>query len=74
MYRIFTILSAMFFSVCVFAQTINVRDLQGLKQDSIHKKILSNADYLVVYDYQCVPNPQTPTGKQKGLTFLQISI
>ena len=73
MYRILTILSAMFFSVCVFAQTVNIRDLQGLKQDSIHKKILSNADYLVVYDYQCVPNPQNPTGKQKGLTFLQIS-
>lgn len=68
------LVSFQFLSLKASAQTIiDPTSLQSLKADSIHKKIIGNADYLVVYDYQFVPDSNFPLKKRGGQTYLQIS-
>lgn len=73
MCRIFVFIVFALFSLTLTAQTLNQITLQSLQSDSIHKKIIGNAEYFVVYDYRFVPDTNFPFQKRKGLTFLQIN-
>lgn len=73
MFRILISIVFTLFSLTIAAQTINTTAIQSLKTDSIHKKIVGNADYLVVYDYFFTPDAEFSFQKRKGQTFLQVS-
>lgn len=55
------------------AQTIDFSLLgKATKADSIAKKIVDHAQFLVIYDYEYAPDPNVPADKRKGLTMLQV--
>lgn len=55
------------------AQTINwAKSGTNIKSDTIAKKILEPAQYLVTYSYQFVKDAANPTVKKTGMTLLQV--
>jgi len=55
------------------AQTVDFSKFQkSAKSDSIAKKVLENSDYLVMYDYEYVRDPEYPEDKRRSVTILQV--
>lgn len=72
MLRIFTFISTIFFSAAVSAQSVNMLNIDEMKADSIDKKVLGNAEYMIVYDYVYNSTPELKKRVEYCETFLQI--
>ncbi|MDR0961896.1 MAG: GLPGLI family protein [Mediterranea sp.] len=67
------VISFLCFGISLSAQTLDWSRLKSnVKQDSIPKKILEPAKYIVTYTYRFVKDAKFPNEKKTGITLLQI--